>query len=129
MAGGKGEEEKESDNVEYAELFSLAFFVANFNYTKEEYEKLTIKERKFILKAWENKVIFENHLDRNAVSNAYINANRKKGTKSFPLWKKAVNKNIDIKKLKTDFREIEKMENEDGGKKWVQAIYAAHRKG
>ena len=129
MTGGKGEEEKESDNVEYAELFSLAFFVANFNYTKAEYEKLTIKERKFILKAWENKVVFENHLDRNAVSNAYINANRKKGAKSLPLWKKAVNKNIDIKKLKADFREIEKMENEDGGKKWVQAIYAAHRKG
>lgn len=125
----KGEEEKGGDNVEYAELFSLAFFVANFNYTKAEYEKLTIKERKFILKAWENKVIFENHLDRNAVSNAYINANRKKGAKSFPLWKKAVNKNIDIKKLKADFREIEKIENEDGGKKWVQAIYAAYRKG
>ena len=129
MTGGKGEEEKEGGNDEYAELFSLAFFVANFNYTKAEYDKLTIKERKFILKAWENKVIFENHLDRNAVSNAYINANRKKGAKSFPLWKKAVNKNIDIKKLKADFREIEKMENEDGGKKWVQAIYAAHRKG
>lgn len=128
MTGGKGEEGKESDNVEYAELFSLAFFVANFNYTKTEYEKLTIKERKFILKAWENKVIFENHLDRNAVSNAYINANRKKGARAFPLWKKAVNNDIDINKLKTDFREIERMESEDKEKKWVQAIYAAHRK-
>ena len=38
----------------------FAFFVANFGYSKSDYESLTRKEKAFIYKAWENKLVSDN---------------------------------------------------------------------
>ncbi|MEG7729997.1 phenylalanine racemase, partial [Listeria monocytogenes] len=37
----------------------FAFFVVNFQMSKHDFEELTEVEKNFIMKEWENKVIFE----------------------------------------------------------------------
>lgn len=99
----------------------FAFFVANFGYTKEDFGKLTKKEIAFIYKAWENKHVLETQLMSNAFYNAYVNANRKKGTKPIPLWSKRTKK-ASVDELRAKFKAIEEIEKKDKDKKWVNLI-------
>lgn len=103
----------------------FAFFVANFGYTKSDYNELTKKEIYFILKAWENKTVLGSQLMANAYYNAYYNANRKKNSKPISLWKKK-NKKEDVVELKKQFNEVleyEKTQPND----WIKEIYKERR--
>ena len=72
----------------YLEDIDFAFFVVNFGYTKKDYESLTKREKAFIYKAWENKVVSDSYNTYNACFTAFYNANRKKNKRALKLWKK-----------------------------------------
>lgn len=84
---------------------------------------MTELEKAFIRKEYESKVIFENTQRRDAVFNAYVNANRKKNSKFQPLYKKKQEK-ADVEFNKNAVKTIEEIEKRDG-KSWVQKIYKA----
>lgn len=56
--------------------------------SKHDFEELTEVEKNFIMKEWENKVIFESTMLRNAVLNAEQNLNRKRNSRFIDLHKK-----------------------------------------
>ncbi len=95
----------------------------NFGYSRRDYYELTPTEKAFILKAYENKVVTDTTLLRNAVKNAVDNAFRKKGRRFMPLWKKAGTKKD--KDAEKNMIEIIKRSEEIEGKSWVAKIYAA----
>ena len=72
----------------YRHEIDLAFFVVNFGYSKSEYMELTPRERAFIYRAWEDKVVRDSQLVHDASFLAQINANRKRGRSMKPLWTK-----------------------------------------
>ena len=78
------------------------------------------------MKAWEDKKVLDTQSMANAFFNAYANANRKKGKKPIPLWKKTKNKKVNISKVKQQFAEIEEIEK-NGSKDWVRQIYEGRR--
>lgn len=101
----------------------FAWFVVHFNYSRAEYDALTLTEKAFIRKAYEDKTVSDTTLIRNAVLNAVANANRKKGKRFRELWRKkmpVVNKNDKKKK----FSSIEEIEKREVG--WIKKIYAAN---
>ena len=99
---------------------TFAFFVANFGYTKSDFERLTKKEIFFILKAWENKKVLDSQLVANAFYNAYCNANRGK-KKPIKLWEKALKKE-NINELRRQFDEVMEYEKTQSDN-WVKEIY------
>lgn len=109
---------------DYEKDIDFAFFVVYFHYTKNDYEALTPKERLFIYKAWEDKTVSDSYNLRNAVNNAIVNANRKKGKKAIPLWKKK-QKRLDKNVAEENMKLVENAEIKDG-KGWVGMIYAAN---
>lgn len=62
--------------------------MVNFGYTKQDYLDLTPKERAFIYRAWEDKLVMESQLNHDATLLAEANAHRKKGKSVMPLWRK-----------------------------------------
>lgn len=79
-------------------------------------------EKLFIRKAYETKLVNDTTYTRNAVLNATVNANRKKGKKFVELFKK--------KQVKADkaynlsaLHVIEAVEEKEG-KSWVDKLYA-----
>ena len=115
------EEEPGEVISEFAEERDFAFFVVNFNYSKSDYEALTPKDKVFIRKAYENKVVKESTDMRNAVQNAISNAFRKKNSKAIPLWKK-IQKKLNKEKAQDDFLLVQEIEEKEG-KTWVDLIY------
>lgn len=105
----------------YRKEIDFAFFVVNFGYSKKDYESLTEREKFFIYKAWETKMVSDTTHLRNAFMNAYINANRKKNKKIIPLWKKKKQK-ADKELVKDNLRIIRETEEKEG-KSWVDLIY------
>src|SRR5699024_11672002 len=96
----------------------------NFNYSKDDYLALTPKEKLFIMKAWETKLVSDTTHFRNTILNAVNNALRKKNKKFIELWKKKQ------KKLNKDYAEFSlnsviKTEEKEG-KSWVDKIYHAN---
>lgn len=120
--------EQDTPDEEYSKLakdyqgeIDFAFFVVNFGYTKADYESLTLRDKIFIYKAWENKIVSDSSHTRNAFMNGYLNARRKKGKKFIELWKKKqkrLNKEV-AKENKNLIMNIEEGE----GKSWVDLIY------
>lgn len=110
---------------DYQNEIDFAFFVVNFGYSKEEYESLTAKEKMFIYKAYENKIVTNTTLIRDSVLNAINNALRKKGKKFQALWKKK-RKLVDKDLLKERLKIVEETEAKEG-KSWVDKIYKANR--
>ncbi len=119
---------KESDDIvideeskKYEKERTLAFFVANFGYTKTEFEKLTKTEILLIMRAWEEKQVLESQLMANAFYNAYSNAHLKKGKKAIPLWNKIKKKNnvALLKKQYEELLEYEKCQPND----WIFKLY------
>ncbi|EPF1794469.1 phenylalanine racemase [Listeria monocytogenes] len=102
----------------------FAFFVVNFQMSKRDFEELTEVEKNFIMKEWENKVIFESTMLRNAVLNAEQNLNRKRNSRFIDLHKKRQKKadvNYTVNALQAIF------ENEaKEGKAWIDRIYGAN---
>ena len=89
--------------------------------SRADYESLTPREKAFIAKAYENKVVFETNLINNAVNNAVANALRKKGSSPKPLWKKKP-KHGDTDELKVAWTKGSKEKD----KSWVEKIYSAN---
>lgn len=83
----------------YSKEMDLAFFIVNFGYTKADYQALTPRERAFVYRAWEDKLVRESQLNHDASLLAYVNANRKKGRKAQPLWRKQADR-IDPEEMK-----------------------------
>lgn len=107
----------------YQQDMDFAFFAVNFGYTKRDYAELTEKDKQFIYKAYENKVVSWSTLARDAVLNAVSNALRKKNKRFMKLWKKRnrkADRDVVIENMKTVI-EIEKRE-----KGWIDKIYKAN---
>lgn len=117
--GGQPTNDEEAKQYRFDTDF--AFFVVNFHMSRADYESLTQREKAFIRKAYENKVVFETTMIDNAVNNAVANALRKKGRSAAPLWKKKP-KRADNEKLRAELKKGSK----EIDKSWVEKIYAAN---
>lgn len=100
----------------------------HFGYTRADYDALTQTERAFIMKAYEDMVVSDSTTTRNAVFNATINANRKKGKPFRKLWQRA-RRQADREKARDDLstiRDIEKQEKKgkSGLPLWLERVYA-----
>ena len=62
--------------------------MVNFGLNKAEYLALNEVEKALIMKEYENKIVLDSILQRNAFLNAYGNANRKKNSRFVDLFKK-----------------------------------------
>ena len=106
----------------YRKELDFAFFAVNFGYSKADYEMLTPKEKAFIYKAWEDKIVGESYRFYNAAFTAAYNVNRPKRKRALSLWKKKkvqkANTEIVFENLKI-VKEVEEKE----GKGWVDIIY------
>jgi len=124
--GGNRERDLEYEELakDYQKEIDFAFFVVNFNYTKEDYLALTPKEKAFIMKAWETKLVSETTHFRNATLNAVNNALRKKNKKFIELWKKK-QKKLDKNFAEFSIDSVIKTEEKEG-KSWVDKIYRAN---
>lgn len=100
----------------------FAFFAVNFGYSKSDYEALTKRERAFIYKAWENKIVMENSLIYSAVFTATYNVNRPKQKRPLKLWKKNVIKKADIEIIDENLNVIKSVDRAEG-KGWINKIY------
>lgn len=117
--GGQPANHKEANQYRFDTEF--AFFVVNFHMSRAEYESLTPREKAFITKAYENKVVFETNLIADAVNNAVANAFRKKSASPKQLWKKRP-KHGDTDELKSAWTKGSKEKD----KSWVDRIYSAN---
>lgn len=101
----------------------FAFFAVNFGYSKSDYLELTDRERMFIYKAYENRVVSQTTLIRDAVFNAVGNVLRKKNKRFQKLWKRIArkaDKDVICENMET-VMEIEKKEAD-----WIDLIYQAN---
>ena len=62
--------------------------MVNFGLNKVEYLALNEVEKALVMKEYENKLVLDSILQRNAFLNAYTNANRKKNSRFIDLFKK-----------------------------------------
>ncbi|EGF6981969.1 phenylalanine racemase [Listeria monocytogenes] len=102
----------------------FAFFVVNFQMSKHDFEELTEVEKNFIMKEWENKVIFESTMLRNAVLNAEQNLNQKRNSRFIDLHKKR-QKKADVNYTVNALQAISENEAKEG-KAWIDRIYGAN---
>ena len=106
----------------YQKELDFAFFAVNFGYSKADYEMLTLEEKAFIYKAWEDKVVGENYRFYNAVFTAVYNVNRPKRKKALQLWKKEKVKKANTEIVSENLKIINEVEQKEG-KGWVDIIY------
>lgn len=123
---GSDEIDEEYDELakDYLNEIDFAFFVVNFGYTKSDYNQLTPTEKLFIYKAYENKVVGDTTLIRNAVLNATVNANRKKNKKFIELFKKK-NKQVDKQVIEDNISVIKEVEEKEG-RDWINKLYTSY---
>lgn len=100
----------------------FAFFAVNFGYSKSDYEELTPREKAFIYKAWEEKVVAESYMMYNADFTATYNVNRKKNKRALKLWKKSKVRKADMEIVKDNLSVIREVEEKEG-KSWVDLVY------
>lgn len=102
----------------------FAFFAVNFGYSKADYESLTLTEKAFIRKAYEDKAVMSTSLLNKAVANAVSNVMRKKGKRPIKLWKKRRSTIVDKTIMQNTIKGV--IENERRcGKSWIKKIYRA----
>ena len=125
-----GEKRRTQAEEEYADYIEMAFFVVHLGFTKDQYWDLTPVEKAFILKAYEDRIVAETTHIRDAVFNAKINADRKRGKPFRKLWQRRAKVDHDV--IRTQYRtilDIEKKEKEkiakNGGLSWIEKIYKA----
>ena len=97
----------------------------NLGYSKADYNALTPIEMAFIRKAYEDRVVFESTVLRDAVMNANYNINRKKGKPLKKLWTRIVKltkSDKTVQKKNVDL--IQKIEKKETG--WVRRLYEAN---
>lgn len=103
----------------------FAFFAVNFGYSKTDYEALTLAEKAFIYKAYEDKVVSQSTILCNAVTVAVVNALRKKNKRPHKLWKKRRTSVVDKDIMKHTIKDVLEIEKKSG-KAWVDLIYKAN---
>lgn len=103
---------------------AFAFFAVNLGYSKSDYYELTPREAAFIRKAWEEKLVSDNTLMRNAVLNAVSNALRKKNARFRELWKK-LGRTVDKEKAVDNLNLVHEIEEKEG-KGWIDKILQAN---
>jgi len=123
--GGSGERDLEYEKMAegYQSDIDFAFFVNNYNYSLSEYEELTPRQKLFIMKGWEDKLISETTHMRNAVLNAVSNSMRKKGSRFTDLWKKK-QKKADLDYVKESLKIIQEVQ-EASDNSWLDLVYAS----
>lgn len=121
-----GSVEKDEEAKPYQDDMDFAFFAVNFGYSKADYNSLTLKERAFILKAYETKVVNESTLLRDAVFNAISNAFRKKGKAFRKLWRKA-SKVMSDEEFGENLKTV--LEAEKKEKNWVSELMRRDKNG
>lgn len=122
---GEPDPEFEALAKSYLDDIDFAFFVAEFGYTRSEYEELTPRQVNFIKKAWEDREVRQTNLINMAVNNSLANLHRKKGRSPIPLWQKA--EKVDVEKAKDHVSIIKAMDKRDGDG-WIKKIWAANRR-
>lgn len=100
----------------------FAFFAANLGYSKRDYDELTPREKAFIYKAWESKVVADTYNVYNAVFTATYNVNRPKRKKALKLWRKAKTQRANIETVNENLAIAKEVEAKEG-KTWVDLIY------
>ena len=95
----------------------FAFFVANFGYSRTDYDALTRKEKMFIYKAWENKLV--------ADSTHLYNATRQKRKRALKLWRKNKVKKANAETVSENLEIVREVEANEG-KSWIDKIYQAN---
>lgn len=106
----------------YLKEIDFAFFAVNFGYSKSDYEELTPKERAFIYKAWENKIVSDSYHEYNAMFTATYNANRPKRKRALKLWKKSKVRHADMEAIADNLQVIREVDKKEGNA-WVSRIY------
>ena len=106
----------------YRKDMDFAFFAVNFGYSKADYEALTPREKVFLLKAWENKLVSDTTFIYNAVFTASYNVNRGKRKRALKLWRKARIQKADMDVISENLGIILEVEAHEG-KGWVDLIY------
>lgn len=85
---------------------------------------MTPREAAFIRKAWEEKLVSDNTLMRNAVLNAVSNALRKKNARFRELWKK-ISRPIDREAAMDNLKTVYEIEEKEG-KGWIDRVLEAN---
>lgn len=109
----------------YRKDMNFAFFAVNFGYSKAEYEALTWKEKAFIYKAWEDKIVRDSYNMYNAMFTAAYNVNRPKRRRALKLWRKASVRKANMDVVRETMSIIHEVEAKEG-KSWIEAVYAAN---
>lgn len=109
--------EKDEEASAYQDDIDLAFFVVNLGMSISDARSLTGREKAFIYKEFENKLVRDSQLMNMAVGNAITNAFRKKGKRLVPLWRKAAKK-LDATEAREKIKAIER----DDDKSWLDKI-------
>lgn len=103
----------------------FAFFAVNFGYSKSDYEALTWREKAFIYKSWEEKIVRDSYNIYNAVFTATYNVNRTKRKRALKLWKKANIRKANMEIVQDSMDTIRGIEAQEG-KEWIDRVYAAN---
>ena len=106
----------------YRKDIDFAFFVVNFGYSKRDYESLTLREKVFIYKAWENKMITDTTNIYNAIYTSTYNVNKPKRKKALSLWKKKAIKKADMVTVQNNLALVKEVEKKEG-KNWIELVY------
>ena len=106
----------------YRNEMDFAFFAVNFGYSKADYDAITPREKAFIYKEWEKKLVSDSYLIYNAAFTATYNVNRKKGKKPLKLWKKRRLRKIDADTAKENMEIVREVERREGND-WIKKIY------
>ena len=126
--GGTPEQPKtpqeQAEDARYQSVQDFAFFAANFGYRKADYLALTPTEKRFLIKAYEERVVADSTLLAAAVSNAVGNVLRKKGKPAHKLWRKHP-KRSDTAERQHVTKIAEQIEAKEG-KSWVAMVYQAN---
>lgn len=109
----------------YQDDIDFAFFVANFGWTRDDYLDITPRQKAFIMKAFEDRVVRDTNLQNMAFGNALANLYRKKHAPAIPLWQKP-SAPADIERARANIEVVLEMEKRDG-KGWIDKIYKANR--
>lgn len=108
----------------YRKDMDFAFFAVNFGYSKSDYEALTNREKAFIYKAWESKIVSDTTFMYNSVFTAVYNANRPKRKRALKLWNKPKVRKADMETIHSNMEMIREIEEKEHN--WIQAVYRAN---
>lgn len=96
----------------------FAFFAINLHYTLDDYKKLTPRQKMFIYKAYENKIMSDIGNMYHACFTAFYNVNRPKRKKALKLFRKSKTKQASIQERIEAFELLETT-NDDAWLKFI----------